>query len=53
MIKIMERAGKRQQTEVDTLKALANEFKAKAYSVQEAFAHMDTNESGTVTAKEL
>jgi hypothetical protein len=29
----MERAGKRQEAEIDTLKTLANEFKTKGYSV--------------------
>ncbi len=53
MVRIMERAGKRQEAEIDTLKTLANEFKTKGYSVQDAFAHLDTNESGSITAKEL
>ncbi len=53
MVKIMERSGKRQEAEVDTLKTLANEFKSRSYSLQDAFAHLDTNESGTITAKEL
>lgn len=53
MAKIMERAGMRQQAEMDTLKTLASEFKSKGYSLQDAFAHLDTNESGTITAKEL
>ncbi len=53
MVKIMERAGKRQQAEIDTLYSLAQEFKSKGYSLQDAFAHLDTNESGTITAKEL
>ena len=53
MLRIMERAGKRSQVEQDTLKALAAEFKAKSYSIQDAFAHLDANQSGTITAKEL
>lgn len=53
MVRIMERAGKRQETEVDTIKTLANEFKSRGYSLKDAFAHLDTNESGTITAKEL
>jgi Ca2+-binding EF-hand superfamily protein len=53
MLKIMERASKRQKTEVDTLLALANDFKAKNYSIADAFAMLDTNDSGTITAKEL
>ena len=53
MMKIMERAGKRAQIEVDTLKQLAVEFKSKGYSIQDAFAHLDANQSGTITAKEL
>ena len=53
MARIMERASKRQDTEVETLKALAAEFKSKGYSMQEAFAHLDTNEGGTITLPEL
>lgn len=53
MLKIMERAGKRSQIEIETLKTLAKEFKSKGYSIQDAFAHLDSNTSGTVTAKEL
>jgi len=53
MVRIMERAGKRQETEVETIKTLANEFKSRGYSLKDAFAHLDTNESGTITAKEL
>ena len=53
MTRIMERASKRQQTEVDTLKTLAQEFKSKGYSLQDAFAHLDTNESGTISLAEL
>ncbi len=33
MQKILERAGKRQKTEVETLQALANDFKQKGYSI--------------------
>ena len=33
MVRIMERAGKRQEAEIDTLKSLANEFKTKGYSI--------------------
>ena len=53
MVRIMERAGKRQDAEVETLKTLANEFKSRGYSLQDAFAHLDTNESGTITSAEF
>lgn len=53
MLKIGERANKRQQTEVETMKSLGYEFRSKNYSIQDAFAHLDTNDSGGVTAKEL
>ena len=33
MLKIKERSGKRQQTEVDTMKALAQELKQKGFSI--------------------
>jgi len=32
---------------------LATEFKAKGYSVKDAFDHLDTNTSGTITLGEL
>jgi hypothetical protein len=53
MLRIMERSKKRGQIEQETLQTLANEFKAKGYSIADAFAHMDENTSGTITFKEL
>lgn len=53
MLRIMERAEKRKMVEIDTLKTLAAEFKQKGYSLQDAFAHMDTNQSGFITLEEL
>ena len=40
-------------TEVETLKTLASEFISKGFSIQDAFAFLDTNDSGTITASEL
>ena len=51
MAKIMERAEKRKMVEIDTLKTLANEFKSKGLSIQDAFDKLDSNESGTVTLR--
>ena len=53
MSKIMQRASLRQDTEIATLKALAAEFKAKNYSIKDAFDHLDTNTGGTITLAEL
>jgi len=53
MTKLKERADKRSLVEIDTLKTLANEFKAKNYSVEDAFAHLDADDSGHVTLEEL
>ena len=53
MAKIMERAEKRKMVEIDTLKTLANEFKSKGLSLQDAFDKLDSNESGTVSLEEL
>lgn len=53
MSKIMQRASLRQDTEIATLKTLAAEFKAKGYSIKDAFDHLDTNTGGTITLGEL
>lgn len=53
MLKIMERSQKRGQVEQDTLKTLAMEFKSKGYTIQDAFASLDDNGSGSITLKEL
>jgi Ca2+-binding EF-hand superfamily protein len=53
MLKILERAGKRQQTEVQTLQGLAREFQQKEYTLAQAFQHLDTDGEGSVSAQEL
>lgn len=53
MLKIMERAGKRQKTEVETLQSLTNAFKDMNYSISDAFAHLDANDSASLSANEL
>lgn len=53
MLRIMERSKKRGQVEQETLQTLANEFRAKGYSLADAFAHMDDNGSGAINFKEL
>jgi Ca2+-binding EF-hand superfamily protein len=53
MARILDRVGKRKEAELETLQALAQEFQTRGYTLQDAFSHLDTNESGTVTAKEF
>ena len=53
MTKLKERADKRSLIEIETLKTLATEFKAKNYSIQDAFAHLDADDSGHITLEEL
>ena len=53
MLRIMERGKKRGEMEQDTLKTLAQEFKSRGYSIQDAFAHMDNSKDGIITFKEL
>lgn len=53
MSRLKERADKRSLVEIETLKTLAAEFKAKNYSIEDAFAHLDADDSGQVTLEEL
>lgn len=53
LTKLKERADKRSLIEIDTLKTLAAEFKAKSYSIQDAFSHLDADDSGQITLEEL
>lgn len=39
--------------ERETLETLANDLKSKNYSLEDAFAHLDADNSGEITFKEL